>query len=285
MSKSNSNDRSRLSRRRALILPAAGIGAAMALDVEAAEGNKTASPQASANCSTPRSAVAKTQYGKVRGYVQSGVLTFKGIPYGQNAGGENRWLPAKAPKPWDGEYPALVYGANCPQRLHDFTAIEQSFLYDWTDGYMSEDMLKLNVWTPSLTGKRPVLVYFHGGGFTFGSAYELPSQDGAQLARHHDAVSVTVNHRLNLLGFLDVSEIGAFDDAHDHVHPETVDATVEPEPQGVVHRGDDFGIAPVQVWLLRQEQVEVVLAGRVVERPGALVQEGADPVVRRTSIR
>ena len=122
--------------------------------------------------------------------------------------GENRWLPAKPPKPWDGEYPALVYGANCPQRLHDFTAIEQSFLYDWTDGYMSEDMLKLNVWTPSLTGKRPVLVYFHGGGFTFGSAYELPSQDGAQLARHHDAVSVTVNHRLNLLGFLDISEIG-----------------------------------------------------------------------------
>src|SRR5436190_5017107 len=208
MSRSNSNDRNRLSRRRALILPAAGIGAAMALDVEAAEGNKTASSQASVHCSTPRSAVTKTQYGKVRGYVQSGVLTFKGIPYGQNTGGENRWLPAKPPKLWDGEYPALVYGANCPQRLHDFTAIEQSFLYDWTDGYMSEDMLKLNVWTPSLTGKRPVLVYYHGGGFTFGSAYELASQDGAQLARHHDAVSVTVNHRLNLLGFLDVSEIG-----------------------------------------------------------------------------
>jgi para-nitrobenzyl esterase len=153
-------------------------------------------------------AVAKTQYGKVRGFVDGGVLTFKGIPYGQNTGGENRWLPAKAPKSWDGEYPALIYGANCPQRLHDYTAIEQSFLYDWDDGYMSEDMLKLNVWTPSLTGKRPVLVYFHGGGFTFGSAYELPSQDGAQLARHHDAVSVTVNHRLNLLGFLDLSEIG-----------------------------------------------------------------------------
>src|SRR5436305_2995078 len=73
---------------------------------------------------------------------------------------------------------------------------------------MSEDRLKLNVWTPALTGKRPVLVYYHGGGFTFGSAYELPSQEGAQLARLHDAVSVTVNHRLNLLGFLDVSEIG-----------------------------------------------------------------------------
>ena len=85
----------------------------------------------------------------MRGFVDGGVLTFKGIPYGQNTGGENRWLPAKPPKPWDGEYPALIYGANCPQRLHDFTAIEQSFLQDWDDGYMSEDMLKLNVWTPA----------------------------------------------------------------------------------------------------------------------------------------
>jgi para-nitrobenzyl esterase len=210
MSKSISGNL-KINRRRALLLPA-GIGAAMALPAEAAD---TGARPASGDCSTPRSAVAKTQYGKVRGYVESGVLTFQGIPYGQNTGGENRWLPAKPPKPWDGEYPALVYGANCPQRLHDFTAAEQSFLYQWTDGYMSEDMLKLNVWTPSLTGKRPVLVYYHGGGFTFGSAYELASQDGAQLARHHDAVSVTVNHRLNLLGFLDLSEIGgaAYEDS------------------------------------------------------------------------
>ena len=209
MPKSNSERRNTLNRRQALLLPAtAGMGAALARPVNAADSTKTAAHQAPGNCSTPRSAVAKTQYGKVRGYVDAGVFTFKGIPYGQNTAGENRWLPAKPPKPWDGEHPALIYGANCPQRLHDYTAIEQSFLFDWDDGYMSEDMLKLSVWTPSLSGKRPVLVYFHGGGFTFGSAYELPSQEGAQLARQHDAVSVTVNHRLNLLGFLDVSEIG-----------------------------------------------------------------------------
>ena len=152
--------------------------------------------------------MANTQYGKVRGFVDGGVFTFKGIPYGQNTGGENRWLPAKPPVPWKDEYPALIYGANCPQTLHDFTAIEQSFLQDWDDGYMSEDMLKLNVWTPSLTGKRAVMVYFHGGGFAFGSAYELPSHEGAQMARHHDVVQVSVNHRLNVLGFLDVSEVG-----------------------------------------------------------------------------
>ncbi|HEY2012832.1 MAG TPA: carboxylesterase family protein [Bryobacteraceae bacterium] len=207
MSKSNS-DRTRMNRRRAMLLPAAaGLSAALASGADA-DGTKTAARPNAGSCSTPRSAVAKTQYGKVRGYLSDGVLTFKGIPYGHDTGGENRWLPARPPKPWTDEYPALVYGANCPQRLHDFSAIEQSFLFDWTDGYMSEDMLKLNVWTPSLTGKRPVLVYYHGGGFSFGSAYELASQDGAQLARHHDAVSVTVNHRLNLLGFLDLSDVG-----------------------------------------------------------------------------
>jgi para-nitrobenzyl esterase len=198
-----------MNRRQALLLPATtGLGAALAQTAMASDSTKTAAHQTPGNCSTPRSAVAKTQYGKVRGYVDAGVFTFKGIQYGQNTGGENRWLPAKPPTPWDGEYPALIYGANCPQRLHDFTAIEQSFIQDWDDGYMSEDMLKLNVWTSALTGKRPVMVYFHGGGFSFGSSYELASHEGAQMARHHDVVQVSVNHRLNILGFFDLSEIG-----------------------------------------------------------------------------
>jgi para-nitrobenzyl esterase len=209
MPDSDTEDRNKLNRRQALMLPAkVGLGAAVAATARAADSTKAAAHQGPGNCSTPRSAVASTQYGKVRGYLDGGVFTFKGIPYGQDSGGENRWLPAKAPKPWQGEYPALVYGANCPQRLHDFTAIEQSFIQDWDDGYMSEDMLKLNVWTPSLTGKRAVMVYFHGGGFSFGSSYELPSHEGAQMARNHDVVQVSVNHRLNILGFLDLSEIG-----------------------------------------------------------------------------
>ena len=206
---SDFRNRTPMNRRQALLLPAAaGLGVSLARKAAASDGTKTAAPQAPGSCSTPRSAVAKTQYGKVRGFADAGVLTFKGIPYGQDSGGENRWLPAKPPKPWDGEYPALIYGANCPQRLHDFTAIEQSFLQDWDDGYMSEDMLKLNVWTSSLTGQRPVMVYFHGGGFSFGSSYELAAHEGAQMARRHDVVQVSVNHRLNILGFFDVSEIG-----------------------------------------------------------------------------
>ncbi len=210
MSDSNARNRSTFNRRQALLLSAsAGVGVAVAGSAHGAGGADPAARRSPAvgSCSTPRSAVAKTQYGKVRGYLDDGVLTFKGVPYGANTGGENRWLPAKPPVPWDDEYPALTYGPNCPQRLHDWSS-EQTFLQQWTDGWQSEDMLKLNVWTPSLSGKRPVMVYFHGGGYFFGSAYELASQDGAQMARHHDVVSVTVNHRLNVLGFFDVSSLG-----------------------------------------------------------------------------
>jgi para-nitrobenzyl esterase len=174
----------------------------------AMDSTKTAAHQEPGNCSTPRTAIANTQYGKVRGFVDGGVFTFKGIPYGQNTGGENRWLPAKPPVPWRDEYLALIYGANCPQILQDFTQIEQSFLLDMDGGYLGEDMLKLNIWTPSLTGKFPVMFWIHGGRFEFGSAHELPSYEGAQMARHYDVVQVSVNHRLNALGFLDVSEIG-----------------------------------------------------------------------------
>ena len=202
-------DRPLMNRREALLFSAvAGASMALGQPALASDSTKTAAHQEPGNCTTPRSAIANTQYGKVRGFVDGGVYTFKGIPYGQDTGGENRWLPAKPPNPWKDDYPALIYGGNCPQNLHPWTAIEQTFIQDWDDGYQSEDMLKLNVWTPSLTGKRAVLVYFHGGGYSFGSSYELPSQEGAQIARHHDVVSVTVNHRLNILGFLDASEIG-----------------------------------------------------------------------------
>ena len=209
MSKANSERGILLNRREALFLSAtAGIGLAAGRQAHASDSIKTAAHQEPGNCSTPRTAIAGTQYGKVRGFVDGGVFTFKGIPYGQNTGGENRWLPAKPPAPWKDEYPALIYGANCPQYLHDWTQIEQTFLQDWDDGYQSEDMLKLNVWTPSLTGNRPVMFYIHGGGFQFGSSYELPSHEGAQMARYHDVVQVSVNHRLNALGFLDVSDVG-----------------------------------------------------------------------------
>jgi para-nitrobenzyl esterase len=209
VSKSNQENIMKLNRRQALLLSAtAGASALVGNACGSRSDSNTAMPKSvTASCSTPRTAVATTRYGKVRGYVEDGVFTFKGVPYGADTGGENRWLAAKPPTPWDGEYPALTYGPNCPQNLHNWSS-EQTFLQQWTDGWQSEDMLKVNIWTSSLTGKRPVMFYIHGGGFSFGSAYELASQDGAQMARHHDVVSVTVNHRLNILGFFDVSLIG-----------------------------------------------------------------------------
>ncbi len=205
-----------LTRREALLLSATvGLGATLSKPAFGSDSVKTGAHQEPGNVSTPRSAVAKTQYGKVRGFVDGGVHAFKGVPYGATTAGENRWLPAKPPAPWRDEYPTLTYGANCPQTLHPWTSIEQTFLFDWDDGWQSEDMLKLNIWTPSLTGKRPVMFYMHGGGFSFGSSYELPSHEGAQMARHHDVVQVSVNHRLNILGFFDAAEIGgsAYEDS------------------------------------------------------------------------
>lgn len=205
-----------ITRREALRLATtAGAALAAPFPALASDSTKTGAHQQRGELSTPRSAVAKTQYGPVRGFVAGEVFTFKGVPYGQNTGGENRWLPLKPPTPWTEEYPAFIYGANCPQTLHPWNAIEQSFILDWDDGWQSEDMLKLNIWTPSLSGHRPVMVYFHGGGFSFGSSYELPSHDGAQMARQHDVVQVSVNHRLNILGFFDASAIGgsAYEDS------------------------------------------------------------------------
>jgi len=174
MSKASSKDGIILNRREALLMSAtAGLGIALRRPARASDSIKTAAHQQPGGCSTPRSAVAKTQYGPVRGYLDGDVFTFKGIPYGQNTGGENRFLPPKAPVPWKDEFPALVYGANCPQHLHDWTGNEQTFLQDWDDGWQSEDMLKLNIWTPSLSGSRAVMFYIHGGGFEFGSSYEL----------------------------------------------------------------------------------------------------------------
>ena len=125
---SESSSRTFLTRREALLLSAsAAVNLASAQSAHASDSIKTAAHQEPGNCSTPSSAIAKTQYGKVRGFLDGGVFTYKGVPYGATTAGENRWLPAKPPTPWTDEYPALVYGANCPQTLHPWTATSRPF--------------------------------------------------------------------------------------------------------------------------------------------------------------
>lgn len=156
-------------------------------------------------------AVANTESGKVRGYIHNGIYTYKGIPYAQ---AERFMAPAK-PTPWQDVRSSLTYGPVCP--LIDPTTTvndESEFVFNHNWGYANEDCLRLNIWTPAIAeagknaGKRPVMVWLHGGGHTAGSSQELPSYDGENLARTGDVVLVSINHRLNVLGFLDLSAYG-----------------------------------------------------------------------------
>lgn len=152
-------------------------------------------------------AVANTESGKVRGYINNGVFSYKGIPYGE----AKRFETATKPKPWEGVRSSMTYGPVAPL-IDPVTTVqdESEFVFDHSWGYTSEDCLVLNVWTPSINDgkKRPVMFWIHGGGFTAGSSQELPSYDGENLARSGDVVVVSINHRLNILGFLDLSAYG-----------------------------------------------------------------------------
>ena len=152
-------------------------------------------------------AVTQTQQGRVAGYIQDGIYIYKGIPYAK----AERFMPPTDPDPWEGVRSSRAFGPTCPQpERTGWQSDEQAFAFHWDDGYPGEDCLRLNIWTTGLNGgkKRPVMVWLHGGGFTSGSGQELPSYDGANLARRGDVVVVTLNHRLNVLGYLDLSAFG-----------------------------------------------------------------------------
>ncbi len=152
-----------------------------------------------------------TTYGKVQGIQTTGIKEFKGIPYGASTGGRNRFMPPKKPAPWKGVRECLAHGQISPQALTDLRSDYGIMIHwDYQPGGMGEDCLSLNIWTPGLKdgAKRPVLVSFHGGGFTTGSGNAI-GYDGAQLARFGDVVVVTVNHRLAALGYTQLADLGA----------------------------------------------------------------------------
>ncbi|SEQ93849.1 carboxylesterase/lipase family protein [Neolewinella agarilytica] len=152
-------------------------------------------------------AITTTESGQVQGYISNDIFTFKGIPYGQ----AKRFMAATRPSPWEGVRSSRTYGPVAPLLTPTTTVQDESeFVFDHNWGYTSEDCLVLNVWSPGLKDgrKRPVMFWIHGGGFTSGSSQELPSYDGENLARSGDVVVVSINHRLNVLGFLDLSAYG-----------------------------------------------------------------------------
>lgn len=152
-------------------------------------------------------AVVQTEAGKVAGYLEDGIYKYKGIPYAK----AERFMPPVAADRWEGVRSCRQYGPTCPQEKRTGWANDEiAFAFNWNDGYTGEDCLRVNIWTPGIAdGKnRPVMVWLHGGGYSTGSGQELPSYDGTNLAKKGDVVVVTLNHRLNVLGFLDLSAYG-----------------------------------------------------------------------------
>jgi para-nitrobenzyl esterase len=146
------------------------------------------------------SPVVEISSGRIRGALDNGVRIFKGVPYGAPTGGANRFMPAVKPAPWTGVRDAVAYGPRAPQPFRPMIPEIGDALTG--SGPMDEDCLRLNVWTPATgNGRRPVMVWFHGGGQRTGSGNSI-FYDGAALARNHDVVVVTVTHRLNAFAHL-----------------------------------------------------------------------------------
>ena len=137
----------------------------------------------------------RTQAGLVHGFMDEDIYAFTGIPYCK----AERFQAPQKPDPWEGVLECTTY----PARAMQFTTLPENDKL----GQSEEGATRLNVWTPDPTAKLPVMVWLHGGGFSSGAGYNNPNDSGRGLARQ-DVVMVSVNHRLNILGFLDLSACG-----------------------------------------------------------------------------
>jgi para-nitrobenzyl esterase len=156
--------------------------------------------------------VIETASGNVRGTHEDGIWSFKGIPYGADTAIEGRFRRPRKSEPWTGIRDCSSYGPSCPQSTSGLPMSAETetrmgvLAYERVTG---EDCLVLNVWTPAPepTATLPVLVWLHGGGWSIGSA-SSPLYDFSNLSRHGNVVTVGINHRIGIFGFLDVSDLG-----------------------------------------------------------------------------
>jgi para-nitrobenzyl esterase len=197
----------------------------------------------------------ETTYGRLRGAEEDGLLVFRGIPFAAPPVGERRFRAPRRPESWSGVREATTFGPAAPQPQG---AMRRSPLFqnlavtppEQTD----EDCLYLNVWTPAADGgRRPVMVWIHGGGFRSGSG-SSPMYRGGTLARRGDVVVVTINYRLGALGFLYLPELGeanvgildqvaALEWVHDNI------AAFGGDPDNVTIFGESAGGKSVEVLL------------------------------------
>jgi para-nitrobenzyl esterase len=195
--------------RRRLLAAAGGLGllghaaaAEAALKWLKPKGQKA--PKASGAKAEAGGPVADTRDGKIRGQALEGCVVFRGVPYGAPTGGPNRFKPPQPRAPWPGVRDATAFGNISPQPIMPVIAEENDSQAHEPQG---EDCLMLNVWTPQLgAGRRPVMVWFHGGGYAVGGG-SAPWYHGERLASRHDVVVVSINHRLNALGFLYLADL------------------------------------------------------------------------------
>ena len=150
--------------------------------------------------------VVETTSGKIRGVIQGGTHIFRGIPYGASTAGSNRFMPPRKPEPWPGVRDAFQNGPTAPQLGGPPNAL---ILNHKEPAVQGEDCLVINVFTPGVNDgrKRPVMVWLHGGGFASGAG-SAHAFDGTNLARSGDVVVVSVNHRLNIFGYLYLADLG-----------------------------------------------------------------------------
>ncbi len=154
-------------------------------------------------CSTTEP-IVKTKAGKVRGFILDNTYTFHGIKY---ADAKRFQMPTEV-EPWEGVKDALSYGFVCPMLSQDIPAGEIMVPHRYWS--KDENCQYLNIWTQSICpeAKKPVVVWLHGGGFVAGSSIEQVAYDGENMSKYGDVVVVTINHRLNILGYMDLTPFG-----------------------------------------------------------------------------